>query len=84
MKFHDDMNQAFKPLIDHLKNEYLEHNITTKDFSDTLSQYMYMGHDDDKTYYKHKWSRDYFNISHDEEIEGELENWRFQGGGFHD
>lgn len=76
MKFHDDMNKAFKPLFDHLKDEYLSHNISSEDIKHTVDQYMYMYHDEEATYYKHFGSREYFNIDNEGNTSGEIEEWR--------
>lgn len=70
MKFHDDINKAFKPLFDYLCDE------SEEDKEGTVYQYMYMFHDNEKTYYKHFGSREYFKISHNGEAEGKLEDWR--------
>ncbi|WP_312093832.1 hypothetical protein [Niallia sp.] len=76
MKFHDDKRKAFKPLFDHLKDEYMNQNITTEDFRNTVDQYMYMYHDEDSTYYKHFGSREYFNIDREGNTKGQLEDWK--------
>lgn len=71
-KFHDDNQKAFQPLLDHLKQ-----NIESEDdVNATMYQYMYMGHDEEKTYYKHFANRQYFNIGHDGSVSGQLEEWR--------
>ena len=70
MKFHDDKDEAFKPLKDFLSTHCDEERTTN-----TLDQYMYMCHDEDKTYYKHFGDRSYFNIYHDGKVEGKLHDW---------
>ena len=69
MKFHDDLNKAFKPILDHVER-------SGEEVDKTVGKYMYMFHDDEKTHYKHFGTREYFNIYHDGETEGTLENWR--------
>lgn len=68
IQFHDDIDTAFKPLKDFLSG-----------FCDepekVMTQYMYMMHDEDKTYYKHFGDRTYFNIYHDGKTEGKLLKW---------
>lgn len=68
--FHDDIDIAFKPLVDYLADWEEE------EAEQTLSQYMYMCHDEEKTYYKNRYSRNYFNIFDDGTTEGEIEPWR--------
>ena len=71
IQFHDDKESAFRPLIDYLvKHEWEE------DIEETLGQYMYMFHDEEKTYYKHFGDRSYFNIFRDGKTEGKLQDWR--------
>ncbi|KAB2334248.1 hypothetical protein [Bacillus mesophilum] len=71
MKFHDDINEAFKPLKDFV-SEFME----DKEANETISQYMYMFHDEEETHYKHFGSREYFRINHEGKARGKLENWR--------
>ena len=70
--FHKSTKKAFKPLQDFLA----EWSNDPEDTEETLSQYMYMFHDDEKTYYKHFGNREYFNVCNDGTIEGEIEDWR--------
>jgi hypothetical protein len=72
MKFHDDKEKMFKPLQEFLADWSNE----PEDVDETLGQYMYMFHDDEKTYYKHFGNRKYFNINNDGTTEGEIEDWR--------
>jgi hypothetical protein len=57
MQFHDDIYKAFEPLENHVKKNY-----PATQFNDTMSKYMYMGHEDHLYYYKHKDTRTYLNI----------------------
>jgi hypothetical protein len=60
MHFHDDMQKAFAPLENHVKENYPKQL-----FNETMSNYMYMGNDqenDNLYYYKHKLTRDYLKI----------------------
>jgi hypothetical protein len=59
MKFHDDMQKAFAPLEKHVKENYPKQL-----FNETMSNYMYMGHDNTDTYYyKHIDTRQYLKIN---------------------
>jgi hypothetical protein len=71
MKFYEDIDQMFKPLID-----YVEENFQGDILENLVGQYMYMGHDDEKTFYKHFGNREYFNIKHDGSTEGKIQDWR--------
>jgi hypothetical protein len=58
MNFHDDMQKAFAPLEKHVKENYPKQL-----FNETMSNYMYMGHDiDDLYHYKHIDTRQYLKI----------------------
>jgi hypothetical protein len=58
MNFHDDMQKAFAPLEKHVKENYPKQL-----FNETMSNYMYMGHDTDDLYhYKHIDTRQYLKI----------------------
>ncbi|MFJ8268550.1 hypothetical protein [Peribacillus asahii] len=70
--FHEDREAAFDPLVEFLSDTFNNE----LDFDKTIEQYMYMCHDEEKTYYKHFGNREYFNIYHDGSTEGELEDWR--------
>lgn len=72
MKFHEDMDVAFKPLLDFAS----QFNKDDLEINKTVGQYMYMFHDDEKTYYKHFGNREYLNIHRNGTIEGKLEDWR--------
>ena len=71
IQFHDDMDIAFKPLKDFLSSHCDEQTTLN-----TLDQYMYMMHDEEKTYNKHFGDRSYFNVFNDGETEGGLQDWR--------
>ena len=52
MNFHDDINKAFQPLLDHCSED-----------QDIMSAYMYMFHDDEGTHhYKHIGDREYIQL----------------------
>lgn len=76
--WHDDLHKAFGPLLDHVRqSEQNEDKV-----NNLVGGYMYMGHDDDKTYYKNICDRSYFNIYHNGTTEGEFkteapEGWDF-------
>ena len=72
MLFHKSTKKAFKPLQDFLS----EWSNDPEDTQETLSQYMYMFHDEEKTYYKHFGNREYFNVCNDGRTEGEIQDWR--------
>jgi hypothetical protein len=58
-KWHEDPEEMFKPFFHHGTEEQVRN-------------YMYMGHDDEKTYYKHSFYREYFNVYHNGKTEGEI------------
>ncbi|KWW17953.1 hypothetical protein AS888_20800 [Peribacillus simplex] len=72
IKIHRSKKKAFKPLQEFLS----DWSNDKEDIDQTLSQYMYMCHDEEKTYYKHFGNRKYFNICYDGTTEGEIEDWR--------
>ncbi|MFC8561427.1 hypothetical protein [Peribacillus frigoritolerans] len=71
-EIHKSKKKAFKPLQEFLADWSNE----KEDINETLDQYMYMYHDEERTYYKHFGTREYFNIFNDGTTEGEIEDWR--------
>jgi hypothetical protein len=72
MKFHDDIDLAFKPL-----NEFVSNFMEEEDVENTLGQYMYMFHDDEVHHYKHFGSREYIKVDpQGKSVQGRIENWR--------
>lgn len=56
MNFKGDINEAFGPLETYVnENNY--------PFDETMSEYMYMGDEDDIYYYKHIMDRSYLKIN---------------------
>lgn len=55
MEWHEDNNKAFQPLLDYAK----------KDSKIDVGDYMYMGHEPNKYYYKHYMTRQYIFINQD-------------------
>jgi hypothetical protein len=74
MNWHDDINKAFKPLLDHLESKSIGGDFV----QGTVSQYMYMGNEEDDTYYyKHFATREYVKINPTQKLmAGNLENYR--------
>lgn len=73
MKFHDDLDKTFKPLVDYV-SDTLD---SEEELNETVGQYMYMFHDDEDTYhYKHFGTREYLKIKNDGKVEGRIEDWR--------
>ena len=66
-----DNQELFQPLINHLKEIEWD-----EDIEEILAQYHWMGHDHEKTYYKHYGDRSYFYIYHDGKTEGKLVDWQ--------
>lgn len=64
--FHDDVDNAFGPMVKHTNND-----------RNVLGQYMYMYHDNSDTYhYKHKMTRSYVSLDMSGTIvKGEIEEW---------
>lgn len=70
MKWHDDINKAFEPLSKRVRK-------AGASFDETMSQYMYMGHEEDHYYYKHFGDRSYVELdSNGHYIRGKLNDWR--------
>lgn len=61
MEWHKNPEDMFKPFFEYGSEEQVR-------------KYMYMGHDDEKTYYKHINTRNYFKVYHDGRTEGIIED----------
>lgn len=70
MQWHQDINEAFKPLLEHVRQFFPTNE---DEVNKIVGSYMYMGHDHEKSYYKHHMTRDYINIFQDGTVKGSIE-----------
>lgn len=71
MNFQEDITKAFSPLSNHVRSEDVN-------FDETMSQYMYMFHDENDVYhYKHIGDRSYLKVNAvGERVGGKLNDWK--------